>query len=246
MSKAASTLAVLLSALAFAPAALAHTTIKSQMTEGVRDDNALRIGHGCSDESGKSFPVIGQSVVFPTDAPVLTPSEPNEAVSDLSEVIEQGSIAGLAGLIQDRSIFDRQGEKTDTNGNVIGFVGTHGELSPELAGRVPFQFTPPNFVAESCVTRLLIRIAIADICKRKGLAPERVNLWIPDNGSQIATAAEANGVEGIGAPATLVVNRNLLSNPLPERCGAGFTLTVTPSAAQIDRDLPIPRYWLAR
>jgi hypothetical protein len=248
MMKLTSRMAVLLSALAFAPAALAHTTIKSQMTEGVRDDNALRIGHGCSDESGNSFPVIAQSVVFPTDTPALTPSDPNQVVTDLSDVIEQGGIAGLLGLIQDRSIFLRQGEKTDTNGNAIGFVGTNGELAPELAGRVPFQFTPPNFVAEACVTKLLIQIAIADVCKRRlpNLRPERVNLWIPDNGSRIATDALANGVEGIGAPATLTVNRNLLSNPLPEGCGAGFTLTVTPSAAQVDRDLPIRNFWPAR
>ena len=30
-------------------------------------------------------------------------------------------------------------------------------------------------------------------------------------------------------------------NPLPEACGAGFDLTVTPSAAQVDRDLPIAK-----
>jgi hypothetical protein len=248
MSKLSAPLAVVLSALAFAPAALAHTTVKNQMTEGVRDDNALRIGHGCFDESGQAHAVIAQSVVFPTEAPVLTPSEPNEVVNDLSEVIEQGSLAGLIALIQDRSIFTKQAEKTDANGNVVGFHGTHGDLDPTLAGRVPFQFTPPNFVPESCVTKLLIKVAIADVCKRRlpNLRPERVNLWIPADASRIATEAGANGVEGIGSAATLTVNRNVLANPLPESCGAGFTLTVTPSAAQVDRDLPIPRHWPAR
>jgi hypothetical protein len=218
--------------------------VKAQTTEGVRDDNALRVGHGCGDDGA----VIAQSVVFPTESPELAPSEPNEVVTDLAEVIEQSTLAGLIGAIQDRSIFLEQGEKQDANGNVIGFHGTHGHLAPELAGRVPFQFTAPTFLAESCVTRLLVKVAIADVCKRArpNLRPERVNLWIPANGSRIATEAAAAGVDGVGEPATLTVNRNLLANPLPEACGAGFTLTVTPSAAQVDRDLPIGKYWRAR
>ena len=40
-------------------------------------------------------------------------------------------------------------------------------------------------------------------------SPDKVNLWIPDNGSAIAIEALANGVEGIGGAATLIVNRNL-------------------------------------
>jgi hypothetical protein len=224
--------------------AFAHTSIKSQATEGVRDDHALKIGHGCEGDHD----VIAQSVVFPTDAPELASSDPNAVVADLADVIAQGSLAGLAQSIQDASIFAVQEEAVDANGNVVGFYGKRGRLHHNLLGRVPFQFTPPNFVPESCAKRLLIKIAIADICsiRRPNFAPEKVNLWIPDNGSAIATAGLAGGVEGIGGPATLTVNRNLLTNPLPESCGDGIDVTVTPSAAQIDRDLPIPKYWQAR
>jgi hypothetical protein len=224
--------------------ARAHTTIKSPATEGVRDDNAIRIGHGCGETHG----VTAQSVVFPTDAPELASSDPSVVVLDLSEVITQGSLAGLAQSIQDRSIFLSQTETLDANGNVVGFQARWGKLEPGLLGRVPFQFSPPNFVTESCAKRLLVKIAIADICsvRRPQLDPEKVNLWIPDNGSAIATAALASGVEGIGSPATLTVNRNLASNPLPAECGAGVDVTVTPSAAQIDRDLPIVKFWQPR
>ncbi len=224
--------------------AFAHTTIKAQATEGVRDDNALRIGHGCEGDHD----VIAQSVVFPTDAPVLTTSDPNAVMTDLADVIAQGSLAGLAQSIQDASIFEIQDETVDANGNVVGFQARKGRLKSNLLGRVPFQFTPPNFVPESCAKRLLIKVAIADICstRRPNFDPEKVNLWIPDNGSAIATAGLAGGVEGIGAPATLTVNRNLLANPLPESCGDGFDVTVTPSAAQVDRDLPIGKHWQAR
>jgi hypothetical protein len=224
-------------------ATFAHTTVKAQATEGVRDDNTLRIGHGCDE-----LPVRVQSVVFPTDAPELTTSDASIQIADLSEVIEQGSLAGLVRGIQDRSIFGTQGEKTDAVGNAIGLYGAKGNLDPDLRGRVPFEFTPPSFVPESCATRLLIRVAIADVCRPKPARIEagRLNLWIPDNGSRFAVAGAAAGVDGVGAPATLIVNRNLASNPLDPSCDGGFTVTVTPSAAQVDRDLPIPRHWPAR
>lgn len=219
----------------------AHTTVKNQMTEGVRDDNALRLGHGCEGDR----PVVAQSVVFPDDAAELSTSDPNVVVNALSEVIRTGTLAGLAQSIQDRSIFSLQSEIVDANGNVIGFQARKGSLAPNLSGRVPFQFSPPGFVAASCARRLLIRVAIADICSAQQpiLDPHKVNLWIPDNGSVFATEGAAAGVEGIGEPATLTVNRNLATNPLPTACGAGVDVIVTPSAAQLDRDLPIQYFW---
>lgn len=228
---------------AIGPAAHAHTTVRSQATEGVRADNALKIGHGCDEN-----PVIAQSVVFPTDAPVITTSAPGVTLGDLSEVITQGGIAGLVGAIQDSSIFAIQNAKLDVDGNTIGFHGRQGMLRVHLRGRVPFEFTAPNFVPEACATALRVEIAIADICKIKAptLQPGKLNLWIPDNGSQFAIQGAANGVEGIGGPARLTVNRDLANNPLPDSCGAGYVVTVTPSAAQVDRELPIGSYWRLR
>jgi hypothetical protein len=236
--------AALVTALwAVAPHTFAHTSIKSQATEGVRDDNAIRIGHACEDHA-----VIAQSVVFPGESPEITTSDPAVAIGEIGEVIQQSSLAGLVGGIQDRNVFESQRESVDPNGNVVGLQGWHGWLAPTYAGRVPFQFTAPNFLPESCATKLRLIVAIADICDRSTptLLPEKVNLWIPDNGSTYAVQGAANGVEGIGTPAVLTVNRNLASNPLDPSCGAGFEVTVTPSAAQIDRDLPIPRVWKAR
>ncbi len=231
-------------AILLAVSANAHTSVKSQATEGVRDDNALRIGHGCEGDRG----VVAQSVVFPTDAPEISTSDSNVTLFDLSEVIVQGSIAGLAQSIQDRSIFALQDEKVDANGNVIGFHARAGFLKPNLVGRVPFQFSAPTFVPESCARRLLIKIAIADICSARPpiLDPHKLNLWIPDNGSRFAVEGAAAGVEEIGGAATLVVNRNLATNTLPTQCGAGYDVTVTPSAAQVDRDLPIGYFWSFR
>jgi hypothetical protein len=239
-----SVLALAAALCASAPSALAHTTVQSVSTEGVRADNALRIGHGCGER-----PVIAQSVVFPTDAPQISTSDPNAVISDLGQVIAQGTLVGLFSLIQSRDIFAVQSAKLDANQETIGFDGKLGLLGPHLRGRVPFDATAPNFVADSCATSLRVEIAIADIC---GLAPptiqpEKVNLWIPDNGSQFATLAAANGIDGVGSPARWTINRNLAANPLPAECnGVGYSVTVTPSPQQVDRDLPIGRFWRIR
>lgn len=242
------TAAALVLCLALAPgAALSHTTVRSQATESVTEDNALRIGHTCETPDGAHIPVIAQSVVFPSVSPELSTSD-GSVVTALSAVIEQGTIAGLPRAIQDRSVFRSQQVKRDALANMTGFSGTSGALGVDALGRVPFQFAAPKFVATSCAKRLLIKVAIADVCLLgAGIAdsvkPGKVNLWIPDNGSQYAVLGKAQNVDGIAAPATLTVNRNLTTNPLLPACGAGIDVTVTPSAADVNANLPIPGVW---
>lgn len=231
--------------LAVGSTAFAHTTIKAQATEGVSDDNALKIGHGCETPDGDHIPVIAQSVVFPSASPEISTSD-GSVITDLSQVIEQGSIAGLLKPIQDKSIFRSQRVKFDDLENVIGFSAINGSLNVDTPGRVPFQFTAPKFVTTTCAKRLLIKIAVADVClvglnAADSLQAGKVNVWIPANGSKYATALA--GFDGIGAPATLTVNRNLTTNPLGAACGAGIDVTVSPSAADIEANLPIPQYW---
>ena len=66
--------------------AAAHTTIRSQATEGVTEDNALKIGHTCETADGNHIPVIAQSVIFPTLDPVITASDAPEFVYEGSTV----------------------------------------------------------------------------------------------------------------------------------------------------------------
>ncbi|MFO1312923.1 MAG: hypothetical protein U1F41_12760 [Burkholderiales bacterium] len=228
-----------------APPLLAHTTVRSQATEGVTADNALRIGHGCSVPGSSATAVRAQSVVFPTSNPVVTTSDGSSAPK-LEAVIASGSLAGLARFVEDTSVFNSQASKTDALGNSIGFAAWDGSLAPDLLGRIPFQFAAPKFVATSCAARLLVKVAIADVCSfgaGETATVGKVNLWIPDNGSQYAVAGKASGVDGIGAPATLIVNRDLSTNPLPAACGAGIDVTVTPSAADVDANLAIRGVW---
>jgi hypothetical protein len=232
-------------ALLISNVALAHDEFKSQAKEGFTTDNAVAINHGCElTASGIPAPVIAQSVVFPGDGAVLTASDGNPIA--LSDVIEQSEIAGLLDLIQNNNIFSVQKEKHDAvSGGATGFYGKTGTLSAELLGRVPFAFTAPNFVSTSCVKKLNIEVAIADICviSKPTINKAKVNLWIPNNGSQYALKGAAAGVDGVGEPVVLQVNRNLAVNPLAAACGAGIDVTVTPSTADVDAHLGIPGYW---
>jgi hypothetical protein len=232
-------------ALFLSGVAFAHDGIKSTALEGTSEDNAVTMGHGCEQANGTVKPIIAQSVVFPSDSPILTTSD-GSTIADLSEVIDQGSIAGLANLIQSRDIFLVQKEKHDANGNVTGFYGKTGLLDVEALGRVPFAFTSPNFASTSCAKKLDIVVAVADICVATNpkIRAGKVNLWIPDNGSTYAIQGNANGVEGIGHETpTLQVNRDLAANPLDPSCGEGIDVTVTPSAADINANLGIAGYW---
>src|SRR5829696_5249252 len=85
----------------------AHTTILSQATESVTDDNALKIGHGCTTTDASHLPVVAQSVVFPSVAPEISTSD-GSIVSGLPAVIEQGTFVGLARAIQSRNVFKSQ------------------------------------------------------------------------------------------------------------------------------------------
>ncbi|MDD5276881.1 MAG: hypothetical protein PHR16_12465 [Methylovulum sp.] len=219
--------------------AVAHTEIQVPiMKEGTGLDNALTISHGCE---AKERPIHAQSVMFPTQNPELIASD-GHSIADLSEIIDQSLYAGQVDLIQNKNIFQHQDEKHDALGNSIGFWGTDGTLQANLQGRVPFQFVAPNFNPSSCATALSIEVAIADICifSAPTIRAPKVNLWIPDNGSQYAVLGKAQGVEGIGDPAVLQVKRNLIKNPLNPSCGKGFTVTVRPSAADVDANLGIP------
>ena len=208
--------------------AQAHTTIQNQANEGTTTYNNLVIGHGCTLADGSKLPVIAQSVLFPTVNPVYTTSG---TVSGNPAVVSITTFANVAQLIQDRNIFGRQREKTNASGNVIGFESTEGSLDPTLHGLVPFRTAGISFPADSCATRLIVQVAVADVCQKLGAR----NLWIPSVTPKYADPS----VDGIGSPASLTFNRDLARNPLRASCGAGYTLTVTPSAEDIDANLKI-------
>lgn len=218
-------------ALVCAPHALAHTTVQSQVSEGTTAYNNLVIGHGCTLANGTKLPVIAQSVLFPTVNPTY---KATAAVTGNPAVVSISNFANIPQLIQDRNVFSKQKEKTNAAGNVIGFEGTEGSLDPTLHGLVPFRTAGVSFPADSCATKLVVQVAIADICQKNGAK----NLWIPALTAKYADPT----VDGIGAPASLTFNRDLVKNPLPASCGSGYTFTVIPSAEDVDANLKLDGY----
>ncbi|WP_284617844.1 hypothetical protein [Aquabacterium humicola] len=224
-------LAAALACASLATPLLAHTTIQVQAAEGQTTYNHIVIGHGCTAADGTRLPVIAQSVLFPTVRPVYSTTG---TVSGNPAVVSLTSFANIAQLIQSKDIFSRQREKLNAAGQVIGFEGSEGSLDPSLHGLVPFRTAGITFPADSCASKLVVRVAIADICQRNGLR----NLWIP---ALTAKYADPN-VDGIGSPASLTFNRDLAKNPLPASCGAGYTFTVSPSAEDVDANLKLDGY----
>ena len=217
--------------LAASLGAQAHTTIQNPAAEGQTTYNNVVIGHGCSAPDGSKLPVIAQSVLFPTVRPVYSATG---AAAGNPSVVSVGSLANIPQLIQNKDIFSRQKEKLDAKGQVIGFESSEGSLDPALHGLVPFRTAGITFPADSCAVKLVVRVAIADICQKNGAK----NLWIPAVTAKYADPT----VDGIGAPASLSFNRDLAKNPLPASCGAGYTFTVTPSAEDIDANLKLDGY----
>ena len=224
--------------------------VANEAREGATTYHTLDIGQGCQttavDANGvfKVNPVIAESVLFPSAVESGERSDTGEQVA-LQDVISNadGSI-GTVSPIQNKSIFKSQDRKLDAGGNVIGFHGVRGNLKTNLVGRVPFAFTAPTFNAASCAKRLLVKIAVADICKTGNkLDIGKVNLWIPDTTSKFSDSTLIPGSDGTvhsGFPATLVINR---ATALDAGCGAGYDVTVWPGDDLIDAYLPIRKYW---
>ncbi len=218
--------------------------------ENTRVFNALMIQHGCDDPatSTTSTPVFGQSVMFPdgVDSVITTKavgSDPAAAGAPYSGSLRDFVQPSLLPVtkIQSNDVFDIEGVKTDSLGNVIGFWGGGGKMpGVNYVGLNPFVTGAVLIQPSSCAASVTYVLGIADVCKMSsiaGFSKESVNLWTPAVGSNYDGTADTN--DGYDSPATLKITRNLATNPLPASCGGGIDVTVTPSAAQLNRDMPV-------
>ena len=215
--------------------AVAHTVIDPpQVTEGKSSNNHVVITHGCGDGA-----VIGQSVVVPDgdSSTIIVNGAPY--AGSLNDFLQNWGSAIT--FVQDRSVFSEQDRKVDANGNTIGFWFGGGRTVASYArGRIPFVSGAVLFVPESCAKVVRFAFAVADICKITSIndmnEESSVNFWAPAVGSKYDGTP---GGHAYDFPVYFTVNRDLDTNPLPESCGAGQQITVKPSAAQVDRDMPI-------
>ena len=215
--------------------AFAHTRFEvPEIVEGVRASNNVVIGHGCGGEGAEQRNVIGTSVVFPNgvDSTILVDGQPHTGA--LTDFVQNWGNQNQK--VYSKDLYDFQGEKTDANGNVVGFwVGGGDSLPHDLIGYIPFRTGAVIIEPTSCAASVKFYASIADICEitqTSGFSTQTVNLWTQTNlGTPYDRTIDEEGL----APLTIV-----RTSALPSSCGAtGVVVEVKPSAAQINRDMPI-------
>lgn len=211
----------------------AHTRLDvATQTEGTRAINHLVISHSCNETSH----TIGTSVVFPdgVDSTILVNGEVSEG-QVLDYLTNYGNNFQL---FLDRSAFTAMEEKI-VNGNVVGFWAGGGAGMPNnLNVATPLRLTAASIEPTSCAASVAVKVSIADICEitgTDGFSDDVVHLWTHNNlGTPFDRVSDTDD-----GPATFTITRDLTSNPLPDSCGDGVAVEIKPSAAQINRDMPI-------
>jgi hypothetical protein len=207
----------------------AHTRLDTaQVNENTRIANNVVIGHGCGDHS-----VIGTSVVFPDGVDSVITVDGQAHTGSLLDFVQNWTNANQK--IYDRGLFTYQDEKTDSNGNVVGFWAGGESLPHNLTGFVPFRTSAVIIEPTSCASSVKFYVSIADICEitdSAGFNENTVELWTHNN---LGTIYDRVSTTDDG-PASLTILR---TSALPSSCGTGVAVEVKPSAAQINRDMPI-------
>ena len=216
--------------------AFAHTRLEiPAINEAIRASNNVVIGHGCGGEGAEQRNVIGTSVVFPdgVDSTILVDGQPHAGA--LTDFVQNWGNQNQK--VYSKAVFTFQGEKLDANGNVVGFWAGGGDSLPhDLTGYIPFRTGAVIIEPTSCAATVKFYVSIADICEitsTSGFNENTVNFWTHND---LGTPYDRVSTTDDG-PATLTITR---TSALPASCGAtGVTVEVKPSAAQINRDMPI-------
>lgn len=235
----------------------AHTRLQlPTIVEGLRTYNATVISHGCHDPvtGNSSAPAIAHTVVFPSSSadagfePTVSRSDGGDVSGGVEAFVPNWG--SLNRMVKSRDVWTQSQEKFDSVGNRVGFSMTNGKLassgtSTEI-GLGTFRTDAVTIDPASCAKSVKFIVAAAEVCQvtpESGFNDETVNMWTPAVGSKF----DGVGLHGYNSPASLIVTRDLVAHPLDVSCGDGFDVTVTPSANQINRDLPIfvgtKQYW---
>ncbi len=213
--------------------AFSHTRLETPVVvEGLRTSNNVVIGHACGDGTK----VIASSVVFPDGEDSIVKVNGVVTASPITDFISNWG--NLNHKILNHSVFAFEDEKIDPLGNVVGFWVKGGKIPDYYTAYVPFRNSAVAIEPTSCAASVKIVLGIADICKmtnKAGFADGILSLWTPAVGSDY----DGPGMHGYDSPATLTVMRDLVKNPLDASCGAGDAIELIPSAAQLNRDMPI-------
>ncbi len=226
------------SQFSFAHTRLQVSSIDENSASHGSDYNNEVIAHGCRNEDGSGVDTVGTVVVFPDGEDSIVME--NGEMSDKTTADFVPGWGSPVAKIQDKDVFNYEEEIKSPLGNVVGYwagaLGTEG-LKSGLTGVIPFRTSGVVINPESCATSVKFIVAIADICALttiEGFNDADVMLWTPAVGSNFDGTDDLNGYD---SPASLTVNRTIA--PLPESCGDGVEVTIKPSAAQLNRDMPV-------
>jgi len=176
--------------------------------------------------------------------PGYLPAKPQKSAEPIT------SLANIVHLISSNDVMKLSREKKDALGNSIGFESFKGKLDSSLHGVVPFMTSALPFKADSCAKSLIVKVAIADICKKKfPPVPGSANLWMPNTTAKFPNAVDGTSTTAFGGmPSTLTFVRPITGDPAKDlnetACGGpGYDVYVYPSEEDIDANLPIKKFW---
>ncbi len=185
-------LAVISAAMLGASGAYAHTRLEtSTVVEGTRVHNAVNIGHGCADPTGKlagegalkNQPTYGTSVVFP-NAITYTPIIGIDSTSDGKGTAKvyttkpaaefYAPLSGIGTLIRTGGPFPYTDHHLDSKGNKDGFWagGKYYDQTVSATVQVDFYSAAVTIPAASCARSVTFELAIVDICNPNNQSPK--------------------------------------------------------------------------
>lgn len=208
------------------------------------------------------FPDITATVTSkPAGAKATDPANPAGKVTDWLD----GAGDGYNQKVYSKELFDAEGQKSYIEektvdgvvtkvSHALGYWTGGGSSLPGVGyvGAIPFRTNAIFFKADSCAKSVTFVVAVADVCELtniNGFNEGTVNLWTPAVGSNYdgANTPENHAYNSpaklkvvrntTGTPATLTTSE-VKANPLPPSCGAGLDITITPTAEQLNRDMP--------
>ncbi len=226
-------------------AAFAHASILNTVNSGkaIGNTSFSRIGvnHACNGTTPIT-PVVAQSAVIPTIAPLISTATVTNNVAGLytaqvgatvgqylfttaAATTPVLTLAGAFQLVQSKDVFSTSIEQRNAANAVIGWVSTKGSLQLNENGEVPFRFTNVFFGANSCVHDVVVQLAVADICKTNSMplssgslsTTQGVNLWL-DNTLGGSTAFPQSAIENGAGTTNLTINRDPVQDPYPASC----------------------------
>jgi hypothetical protein len=237
--------------------ALAHTGVKDQATvskdSGATSYNAFTITHGCSGgEDGTPIKVKGQSAVFPYGDHTVWKNLANNNTVTAAHVIGNGVLFNLnPGAIQDSSLFSTVTEKADgpADPNAHGAIPVRaihwigGGLRTDLVGLTQFRVSVPA-IKNRCVSKLRIRIAVANWCEKdqnqaSDTNNNRADWWFT---KQTGTKkfVDPDLIQSDFWTTLTVENSSVAKGEAADACPGGkpHEVAVMPSGADIDKYLP--------